>query len=304
MIIAISMSNSGRNTATPTKTLNEAYVKYITSAGFTPILVPTGANPAEISKVADGLLLSGGIDIDPIYYGLSNYASYGTDPERDASERALLYAFKDAGKPIMGICRGMQMIAREYLAENFGDYSNFLEYVENVGSHSQTGNLQLRRDIPSHQVRVNKQSLYSLKQMKHKLEVMPVNSMHHQCLAVNFVKAAISAFPGKTHVNAKELSAEPSTPMIKNFELVAWSMRGISQPKDGIKPDYINYWAVIEAFKIHNWGSNIIGVQWHPEELMDTSIARNFFLTSAVSIATKQEKIAAAHNATGKIKAL
>jgi len=281
MIIAISMSNSGRNTATPTKTLNEAYVRYVIAAGFTPVLVPTGANAEEISKVADGLIISGGVDVDPIYYGLSNYASYGTDPERDASERALLYAFKDAGKPVMGICRGMQIIAREFISENYTAYSDFLDYVENIGSHSQTSILQLRRDIPSHQVRVNKQSLYTLKAAKHRLEVLPVNSMHHQCLAVNFVQAAIKFIPGKTAANAKDLSVEPTTPMINNFELIAWSMRGIAQPKVGVKADYVNYWAVVEAFKIHNWGSNILGVQWHPEELMDTNIARNFFLNAS-----------------------
>ena len=284
MIIAISMSNSDRNSATPTKTLNEAYVNYVIAAGFTPILVPTGADVVEISKIADGLILSGGIDIDPIHYGLSNYASFGTDPERDAHERALLYAFKDIGKPIMGICRGMQLIAREYISENYSEYSDYLDYVENISNHSQTSALQLRRDIPSHQVRVNRQSLYSLMSMKHQLEIMAVNSMHHQCLAVNFVRAAIKIIPGKSTVHAKELSSEPSTPMINNFELIAWSMRGISQPKNGVKPDYENYWAVVEAFKIHNWGtSNILGVQWHPEELKDVNIVRNFFLSSSKS---------------------
>lgn len=57
-----------------------------------------------------GLLLAGGADVDPSCYGQENRGSVGIDLARDAAEFALLDAFCAAGKPVMGICRGHQVI--------------------------------------------------------------------------------------------------------------------------------------------------------------------------------------------------
>lgn len=58
----------------------------------------------------DGLILCGGCDIDPQYYGEEICGSVGIDDKRDASEMALLRAYVEAGKPVLGICRGCQLI--------------------------------------------------------------------------------------------------------------------------------------------------------------------------------------------------
>ena len=58
----------------------------------------------------DGLLLSGGGDIDPAYYGEAVSGSVRIDLDRDATEYALMKAYLEAGKPIFGICRGHQLI--------------------------------------------------------------------------------------------------------------------------------------------------------------------------------------------------
>ena len=58
----------------------------------------------------DGLLLCGGGDIDPARYGQANQGSQPPDPVRDQAELELFHAFLQAGKPIFGICRGMQLI--------------------------------------------------------------------------------------------------------------------------------------------------------------------------------------------------
>jgi len=58
----------------------------------------------------DGLLLPGGGDIDPSRYGAENTASKDIDPLRDEEELRLAAAFIAAGKPILGICRGHQLI--------------------------------------------------------------------------------------------------------------------------------------------------------------------------------------------------
>lgn len=115
MIIAIPTNNTNKHAEIPGRAQNAAYVRYVAAAGYTPVLVPMESDPAVISEMADGLLLAGGIDIDPIHYGVSNYASFGVDPEKDASERALFHAFREYKKPIFGICRGFQLIFRELL---------------------------------------------------------------------------------------------------------------------------------------------------------------------------------------------
>lgn len=58
----------------------------------------------------DALLLPGGGDMEPWRYGQSNTASRGLEPERDAEELTLLERFTAAGKPVLGICRGIQVI--------------------------------------------------------------------------------------------------------------------------------------------------------------------------------------------------
>ena len=64
----------------------------------------------EVDTNYDGLILCGGSDIDPKYYGQENDGSVNIDLIRDAAEFALLQAYVDAGKPVLGICRGLQLI--------------------------------------------------------------------------------------------------------------------------------------------------------------------------------------------------
>ena len=56
------------------------------------------------------LLLPGGGDVEPWRYGRGNTASRGLEPERDTAELMLLERFIAAGKPVLGICRGIQII--------------------------------------------------------------------------------------------------------------------------------------------------------------------------------------------------
>ncbi len=59
---------------------------------------------------AAGLILTGGADVDPAFYGQENTASQGVDPALDRREFAVIQAFLKAGKPILGICRGHQIL--------------------------------------------------------------------------------------------------------------------------------------------------------------------------------------------------
>lgn len=66
---------------------------------------------AEYAEMFDGFLISGGVDIDPKYYGEDiEFDSVKTDPARDGFESVAIPEFYKTGKPILGICRGLQAL--------------------------------------------------------------------------------------------------------------------------------------------------------------------------------------------------
>lgn len=93
-------------------TLPGAYVDAIAFAGGIPVLLPPHpADSTPLLMALDGLILAGGGDIDPALYGGEAHPSvYLVDAERDTSELALAKAALSANIPILGICRGMQML--------------------------------------------------------------------------------------------------------------------------------------------------------------------------------------------------
>lgn len=89
-----------------------AYVRHVEAAGGRAVLLPPSTeDPAEVLPWLDGLLVAGGADIDPSRYGAALHPeTAGLRPERDAGELALLTAALDADLPVLGICRGMQLM--------------------------------------------------------------------------------------------------------------------------------------------------------------------------------------------------
>jgi putative glutamine amidotransferase len=94
------------------------YVRSLESAGLTPIIVPPLANPERVGEILDaaaGLLLTGGEDVDPKLYGAPRHPRLGqTNPERDATELALLEAARERQLPVLAICRGIQLLNVAY----------------------------------------------------------------------------------------------------------------------------------------------------------------------------------------------
>ena len=87
------------------------YAKAIADAGGMPVYLPSNVDPHVYAPQLHGLLLSGGTDIDPARYGQTPNADLLTpDPSRDAFEIALLDSATETGLPVLGICRGIQMI--------------------------------------------------------------------------------------------------------------------------------------------------------------------------------------------------
>lgn len=89
-----------------------AYVNAVRLAGGLPILLPPGElNHRHILQLVDGLILSGGGDLDPATYnGSSHPTIYKVDPERDAFELELAWQILETNTPVLGICRGLQVL--------------------------------------------------------------------------------------------------------------------------------------------------------------------------------------------------
>lgn len=85
------------------------YTNYLRAAEGAGMRVCFSDTP-EPTAGCDALLLPGGGDLEPWRYGQKNTSSTGLEPERDAAELALLEQFTAANKPVLGICRGLQVI--------------------------------------------------------------------------------------------------------------------------------------------------------------------------------------------------
>ncbi|MBM4383959.1 MAG: gamma-glutamyl-gamma-aminobutyrate hydrolase family protein [Deltaproteobacteria bacterium] len=93
-------------------TLPAAYVNAVREVGGVAVLLAPGeATPEELLARLDGLVLSGGGDLDPQFSRAEEHASvYGTCPERDAFEIALARAAVARDLPTLAICRGLQVL--------------------------------------------------------------------------------------------------------------------------------------------------------------------------------------------------
>lgn len=90
----------------------DSYVSALVEVGATPVLLPvTQVDPGAFVDVIDALLLIGGADVDPTFYGAErDPRTEETFPDRDRFELALTHAALGRGLPFLGICRGMQIL--------------------------------------------------------------------------------------------------------------------------------------------------------------------------------------------------
>ena len=124
MLPLIGVSTSGADVAWASwerraAVLPASYFELVAAAGGRPLLLPPTlsapggpeAGAAEVIAVLDGLVLTGGGDVDPAAYGEEPDPEVGgVNPARDASERALLAAALEADLPVLAICRGCQVL--------------------------------------------------------------------------------------------------------------------------------------------------------------------------------------------------
>jgi len=158
--------------------MNQRYYEAVAAAGAAPVLIPLlddiDALRATYEACA-GIMIPGGVDMDPGTYGEAPHERLGrVDPARDRVELQLTrWAIEDR-KPLLGLCRGLQVIN---VAAGGTLYQDLDAQLDGAIRHDYFPTYGFDRDYVSHDVAVAPASrLRSLVE----IDQLPVNSMHHQ----------------------------------------------------------------------------------------------------------------------------
>ena len=177
--------------------LNHEYVNAVTKAGGIPVVAAASFGLDELVALCDGLLLSGGVDVDPARFGQEVLnGTVQVDRARDELELALIEKYWKTGKPVLAICRGLQVL-------NVAFGGSLIQDIPAPGGANHSG--------AQHTVDVAEGSL--LAGLTGERSLM-VNSYHHQCvsgegLAGVFVPTATWTGCGVTIVEAFEQPGRP-----------------------------------------------------------------------------------------------
>ena len=165
--------------------LTEKISMSVRAAGGVPMLLTASNTEEEVASAAahaDGFLFAGGEDTAPSYYGMDNMGTIAPNEARDSFEFMLFKHAFAAHKPILGICRGCQLIN---IALGGTLHQNLPDVKENWTLHR-------RPDVMEgyvHEVEVLRPEFFPL----HKGRLMKVNSMHHQAIDKTAPELSVTA---------------------------------------------------------------------------------------------------------------
>jgi putative glutamine amidotransferase len=174
--------------------MNQRYYSAVADAGGTPVLIPLLDGDLDalrgIYDVCDGLLIPGGVDVDPVCFGEAPHPQLGrTDPARDQVELQLTRWAVEDTKPVLGLCRGLQVIN---VALGGTLYQDLGSQCPGGIKHDYFPIFGYTRDHLAHEVEVRGGTRLGAAL---ELDRVPVNSMHHQgikTLAAALVPSAIA----------------------------------------------------------------------------------------------------------------
>jgi putative glutamine amidotransferase len=218
--------------------VSQRYVDVLASAGAIPWVVPLTRDMDTLRAIyasLDGVFLPGGVDVDPVLYGESRLPACGvTDPDRDRVEVALVRWAMAERKPVLAVCRGVQLLN---VAAGGTLYQDLDAWSDRAIKHDYFPSGGYERNDLMHDVQVTEGT-----QLASILGVTAstVNSMHHQgikTLAPGLVANAIAP-------------------------------DGLVEGVEGIDDGYL------------------VGVQWHPEELVENDPASRRLFASFIEAAS------------------
>lgn len=192
--------------------LAKAYYQCIVEAGGSPVVIPPYTNKSALTSLLDnldGILLSGGADLNPLLVGEEPIPQLRwINAERDVPELMLIEQAYERQIPMLGICRGIQMLAAALGGSVYQDLG--VQYKDApLIKHSQ----DLAREQASHMVYICKDSVFGKifknegLQESDKGEIMlPVNSFHHQAISVAGDKLCVVARSSDGVIEAVESS--------------------------------------------------------------------------------------------------
>jgi len=208
------------NYANETCTLAEGYYQSVVRAGGIPVIIPPGSpslNDASLLDRLDGIIFSGGGDPNPLLFGEEPVRElHGITPERDMQELLLVRQAYDRQIPMLGICKGIQMINAALGGTLYQDINTQMDGIRIKHSQDQD------RRYPSHTVTITKDTLL------HKLfgtDTIPVNSFHHQackavapCLRISGMAAdgVIEAVESNEHKSILGVQWHPEPYVLRN----------------------------------------------------------------------------------------
>ncbi len=194
--------------STPKYAVNRVYLDAIVSAGGEPLCIarPSEERLRDLVSLVDGILIVGGDDIDPQQYGQKNSGhSKNVDFKRDEVELTLVHLALAKKIPLLGICRGMQVIN---VALGGSLYQDIGAEMENgvVHDHHHHDGKPVPRNYLAHTITFKKST--QLKMLTQR-ETLNVNSLHHQGIKILGENLVASAHAPDGLIEAIELPEHP-----------------------------------------------------------------------------------------------
>lgn len=160
--IAKSLDDHAGRLSKTANTIDQHLAQWIVSLGLLPLLIPAirliGNNAnievSDYAQLCDGLILQGGADVSPTYYGQTAlHEDWAGDRIDDAYDMALTDAFLEHGKPIFGICRGMQLLNVSFGGSLYQDVASQILHTKPHGTQAgkhHTHSVSLIGNTPMH----------------------------------------------------------------------------------------------------------------------------------------------------------
>jgi putative glutamine amidotransferase len=190
----------------PAALLPLSYCEQVTAAGGVPVLLPPVPGIAAAVSRLDALVLTGGGDIDPAAYGAAPHPrTGGVSAQRDRAELELLAAALAAGLPVLGICRGLQLL-------NVARGGTLHQHLADLGPSDDPGHTPAPGTFGAHPVKVAAGSM--LAGILAGGSPLSVATAHHQAIDRLGAGLTATAWTDDGITEAVELAGEDHHPFV------------------------------------------------------------------------------------------